>query len=155
MGLGNSAGGILIGRAIEERPDLFAASWIHAPMADMLRYETTANGPDNIPEFGTVKTAAGFEALFAMSPYAHVQDGVKYPAAIIYAGANDPRVLAWIPAKFAARLQAATASGKPVLLRVDYDAGHGFDTTKHQTEVAFADEIAFALWQTGDPQLQP
>ncbi len=155
VGFGQSAGGILIGRAIEERPDLFAASWIRVPAADMLRFETTANGPDNVPEFGEVKTEAGFKSLYAMSPYAHVADGVKYPAAIVYAGANDQRVPAWIPAKFAARLQAATTSGKPVLLRVDYDAGHtGFDATKHQTDLNYTDQMAFALWQTGDPDFQ-
>jgi len=91
-----------------------------------------------------------------MSPYAHVQNGVKYPPVLVYAGANDQRVAAWIPAKFAARLQAATASGKPVLLRVDYDAGHtGFDATRAQSDRNTADMFAFALWQTGDPVFQP
>ncbi len=135
VGFGGSAGGIMIGRAIEERPDLFAVAVIDVPAADMLRFETTATGPDNIPEFGSVKTEAGFKALYAMSPYAHVRDGVKYPAVLVKTGINDPRVPAWLPAKLAARLQAATASGKPVLLRVDYDAGHGgFDATRRQKE---------------------
>jgi prolyl oligopeptidase len=81
---------------------------------------------------------------------------VKYPAIIIYAGANDQRVVAWQPAKLAARFQAATTSGKPVLLRVDYDAGHtGFDATRKQEELNYADRIAFALWQIGDPEFQP
>ncbi len=156
IAFGQSAGGITVGRAIEERPDLYAAATIRVPAADMLRFETTSNGPDNIPEFGSVKTEAGFKALYAMSPYANVEDGVKYPAVIIYAGANDQRVPAWIPAKFAARLQAATGSGKPVLLRVDYDAGHtGFDTTRQQHDLDIADQIAFWLWQTGDPAFQP
>ncbi|MBS0569198.1 MAG: S9 family peptidase [Proteobacteria bacterium] len=151
-----SAGGILIGRALEERPDLFAAVVDRVPAADMLRFQTTANGPDNIPEFGDVRTPDGFKALYAMSPYAHVRDGVKYPPVLVYAGANDPRVPAWIPAKFAARMQAATTSGKPVLLRVDYDAGHtGFDATRDQTDRNTADMIAFALWQLGDPDFQP
>jgi len=91
-----------------------------------------------------------------MSPYAHVQNGVKYPPVLVYAGANDQRVAAWIPAKFAARLQAATASGKLVLLRVDYDAGHtGFDATRAQSDRNTADMLAFALWQTGDPAFRP
>src|SRR5581483_5829484 len=137
-----SAGGILIGRAIEERPDLFGAAVIRVPSADMLRFQTTANGPDNIPEFGDVRTRDGFNALYAMSPYAHVEDGVKYPPVMIYAGANDQRVAAWVPAKFAARLQAATTSGKPVLLRVDYDAGHtGFDATRAQVDRNTADML--------------
>jgi prolyl oligopeptidase len=155
FGWAQSAGGILIGRAIEERPDLFGAAVIRVPAADMLRFQTTANGPGNIPEFGDVRTEAGFKALYAMSPYAHVEDGVKYPPTLVYAGFNDQRVAAWIPAKFAARLQAATASGKPVLLRVDYDAGHtGFDATRRQSDLNTADMLAFALWQTGDPAFQ-
>lgn len=156
FGWAQSAGGILIGRAIEERPDLFAAAVDRVPMSDTLRFETTANGPDNVPEFGSVKDPEGFKALYAMSPYAHVRDGVKYPPVMIYAGANDQRVAAWEPAKLAARLQAATASGKPVLLRVDYDAGHtGFDATRQQSELNTADMLSFALWQTGDPAFQP
>ncbi|MBS0431643.1 MAG: S9 family peptidase [Proteobacteria bacterium] len=150
-----SAGGILIGRALEERPDLFGVAVSRVPLADTLRFETTANGPDNIPEFGDVRTPDGFKALYAMSSYAHVEDGVKYLPVLVYAGANDQRVAAWISAKFAARLQAATASGKPVRLRVDYDAGHGFDATRAQEERNTADMLAFALWQTGDPEFQP
>ena len=151
-----SAGGILIGRAIEERPDLFGAVVSRVPAADMLRFQTTANGPDNIPEFGDVRTREGFKELYAMSPYAHVWDGVTYPPTMVYAGINDHRVPAWIPAKFAARLQAATVGGKPVLLRVDYDAGHtGMDATRAQSDLNTADMLAFALWQTGDPDFQP
>ena len=154
--VGGSAGGILVGRAIEERPDLFAAAIARSPAADMLRLETTAIGPHNILEFGSVKTEAGFRSLYAMSPYANVKDGVKFPAVLITTGINDPRVPAWMPAKLAARLQAATASGKPVLLRVDYDAGHGFiDATQRQREVWLADDLAFWLWQSGDPAFQP
>ncbi|MDQ2929808.1 MAG: prolyl oligopeptidase family serine peptidase [Gemmatimonadota bacterium] len=154
-GDGASAGGIVIGRAIEERPDLFAAAIAQVPVADNLRFETTAGGPYNVPEFGSVKTPEGFKALYAMSSYAHVKDNVKYPAMLVTTGINDPRVAAWIPAKFAARLQAATASGKPVLLRVDYDAGHGLGATMQQSELDFADRLSFALWQTGDPDFQP
>lgn len=156
FGWSASAGGILIGRAIEERPDLFAAATAVAPAADMLRFQTTANGPRNAAEFGDIRTPDGFKALYAMSPYAHVQDGIKYPAVLIITGINDPRVAPWIPAKFAARLQAATASGRPVLLSIDYDAGHGIiGATGRQIEVGRAEGLAFALWQTGDPDFQP
>ena len=156
FGWAQSAGGILLGRAIEERPDLFAVAVDRVPLTDTLRFETTANGPDNVPEFGSVKDKEGFEALYAMSSYAHVLDGVKYPPILIYGGANDQRVAAWEPAKLAARLQAASASGKPVLLRVDYDAGHtGLDATRAQSDRDIADMLAFALWQTGDPAFQP
>jgi prolyl oligopeptidase len=103
-----------------------------------------------------VKTEAGFQALYAMSSYAHVEDGAKYPAVLVTTGINDPRVAPWGPAKFAARLQAATASGKAVLLKVSYDAGHGLmDSTRRQREVGAADNYAFVLWQTGDPEFQP
>ncbi|HYL61642.1 MAG TPA: prolyl oligopeptidase family serine peptidase [Candidatus Methylomirabilis sp.] len=156
FGVGASAGGILIGRAIEERPDLFAAVIAEVPIADMLRWETTANGEGNVTEFGSVKTEEGFEDLYAMSPYAHVKYGVKYPAVMVTTAINDKRVEPWIPAKFAARLQGATASGRPVLLRVDYDAGHaGIGATVSQQAESFADMISFALWQTGDPAFQP
>ena len=156
FGIGASGGGILIGRAIEERPDLFAAAIAEVPIADMLRWETTANGEGNVTEFGSVKTQEGFEDLYAMSSYAHVKDGAKYPAVMVTTAINDKRVEPWIPAKFAARLQAATASGRPVLLRVDYDAGHGnIGATVSQQAESFADMISFALWQTGDPAFQP
>ena len=75
--------------------------------------------------------------------------GVKYPAVLVTTGINDPRVDAWQAAKMAARLQAATTSGKPVLLRVDYDAGHGYGSTKKQRNEELADTLAFLLWQFG------
>ena len=154
-GMGGSAGGILIGRALEERPDLFAAAIAQVPAADTLRFETTANGATNVGELGTVKTEAGFRGLYAMSPYANVKNGVKYPAVLVTTGINDPRVDAWEPAKFSARLQAASASGKPVLLRVDYSGGHGIGSSMDQAVDDMADILSFALWQTGDPDFQP
>lgn len=152
---GGSAGGILIGRAIEERPDLFAVAVNDVPVADLLRSELTANGQTNVGEFGSVKTEPGFRTLLAMSSYAHIRNGVKYPAVLVTTGINDPRVDSWEPAKFAARLQAATGSDKPVLLRVDYDGGHGLDGTTAQKFGEAADRMAFVLWQTGDPAFQP
>lgn len=155
-GWGASAGGIMIGRAIETRPDLFAAAIDENGMSDMLRYETTPNGKANIPEFGTVATPAGFRALNAMSPYAHIHAGVRYPAVLLTTGAHDPRVPPWGAAKMAARLQAATASGKPVLLTVDYQGGHGMiGRTARQTRVFDADLESFMLWQFGMPGFQP
>jgi prolyl oligopeptidase len=152
---GGSAGGITIGRSITERPDLFAVAIDAVPMSDVVRAEFTPNGPPNIPEFGTVKEADGFKALYEMSGYHHVTDGTKYPAVMVTTGWNDPRVVSWEPGKMAARLQAATSSGKPVLLRVDYDAGHGIGSTKTQREEELADEMSFALWQFGVADFQP
>ena len=95
-GEGTSAGGILIGRAITERPDLFAAAIVNVGCTDMVRAETTTNGVPNIKEFGTVTTQEGFDALLAMSPYHHVTPGDKYPAVLLIHGVNDPRVDPWM-----------------------------------------------------------
>lgn len=156
-GHAGSAGGILIGRAITERPDLFAAALIDVGVLDALRMETTTNGVPNIQEFGSVATKPGFDALLAMSAYHHVRDGQKYPAVMLSHGINDRRVEPWFSAKMTARLQAATASGKPVLLRIDYALGHGasFGGTKEQELAQWADQWSFLLWQFGDPAFQP
>jgi prolyl oligopeptidase len=153
--LGGSAGGILIGRALTERPDLFAAAIPAVGLLDAVRAETEPNGVLNVPEFGTVKKENEFRALLAMSSYHHVKDGTRYPAVMIPHGANDPRVAVWHSTKFAARLMAASASGKPVLLNLDYDSGHGIGDTKAQRQKQTADTYAFLLWQAGDPDFQP
>ena len=145
---GGSAGGILVGRSITERPDLFAAAIVQVPVSDAVRSSLEANGELDKTEMGTTETEAGFRALLAMSPYHHVSDGVKYPAVLVTTGSGDPRVDAWQGAKMAARLQAATTSGKPVLLRVDFDAGHGYGSTKQRNE-ELADTLSFLLWQFG------
>jgi prolyl oligopeptidase len=152
---GGSAGGILVGRAMTERPDLFAAVVSSVGDIDTVRAELTPNGVPNIPEFGTHKTEAGFRALLAMSTYEHIRDGVKYPAVLFTHGVNDPRVEVWQSMKGAARFQAATASGKPVLLLLDYDAGHGIGDTKAKRQREQTDVMAFLLWQFGDPEFQP
>jgi prolyl oligopeptidase len=152
---GGSAGGILVGRAITERPDLFAVALDDVPVSDTLREETSANGVPNIPEFGSVTTKAGFDALYAMSPYAHIKSGTAYPAVLLTTGINDPRVDAWEAAKMAARLQAASTSGKPILLRIDYDEGHGYGETKKSAYAATADRFAFQFWQFGVRGFQP
>jgi prolyl oligopeptidase len=151
---GASAGGILVGRAITERPDLFAVALPSVGLLDMLRSETTPNGVPNIPEFGTVKTERGFKALLAMSAYHHVQDGVRYPALLFEVGLNDARVEPWQSAKMAARLQAASASGKPVLFSMEEEAGHSIPM-RNQRQGSVADAMAFALWQFGVREFQP
>lgn len=140
---GGSAGGILISNSIAERPDLFGAALSGVGLNNALRSETTANGVTNIPEFGTFKTKEGFESLLAMDGYHKIRDGTKYPAVLLTHGVNDPRVEPWMSAKFAARLQAATASGKPVLLRLNYDAGHGIGSSRKQQNEEQADVYAF------------
>ncbi len=150
-GEGTSAGGVTIGGAITQRPDLFGAALIRVGDSDSLRSELMASGPANIPEFGTVKEADGFKALYAMDAYQHVKPNTPYPAILLTTGVNDPRVAPWQAAKMSAALQAATSSGKPVLLRVDYDAGHGIGSTKSQRDAELADEVAFLFWQLGVP----
>lgn len=148
-GSGGSAGGITIGRAITERPDLFAAAVPQVGVLNPVRMETTANGVPNIPEFGSVVTENGFRGLLAMDSYHHVKDGAAYPALLITHGVNDPRVDVWMSSKFAARMQAASSSARPVLLRIDYDAGHGFGTTRDQRNAERADIYAFLLEYLG------
>lgn len=152
---GGSAGGILVGRAMTERPDLFAVVLPQVGALDMVRAEVTPNGVPNIPEFGTRTTEAGFRSLLAMSTYHQIQDGVNYPAVLMTHGVNDPRVEVWESTKTAARLMAASSSGKPVLLRLDYDAGHGIGNTKKQQLEERADQFAFTLWQMGVPGYRP
>jgi prolyl oligopeptidase len=148
-GQGGSAGGILIGRAITERPDLFAAAIINVGDLDAVRAETTTNGVPNIQEFGTVTIEEEFQALLEMSSYHHVVDGEKYPAVLLTHGINDPRVDPWMSGKMTARLQAASASGKPVLFRVNYSAGHGAGPSRDQYLQVTADQMSFLLWQLG------
>jgi prolyl oligopeptidase len=154
-GEGTSAGGITIGGAITERPDLFGAALDNVGMSDDLRAELQINGPANIPEFGTVKNEEDFRHLLAISAYHRLKEHTAYPAVLLTTGVNDPRVDPWQMNKMTARLQADTSSGKPVLLRVDYDAGHGgIGATKTQHTALLTDQFSFLLWQLGDPEFQ-
>ena len=153
--MGGSAGGIFVGRAITDRPELFGAAVDQVPVSDLMRAEFSANGVPNIPEFGTVKTEEGFKGLFAMSSYHWVKDGVKYPAVLLTTGFNDPRVDSWEAGKLAARLIAASTSGRPILLRIDFDEGHGMGATKKAQYEERADTFAFLFWQAGVKGFQP
>ena len=153
-GTGTSAGGILISRAITERPDLFGAAVCNVGCANAMRMEFTSNGPVNTPEFGTVKDPVECQALYEMDGVAHVVKGVKYPALMGVGGWNDPRVSPWEPGKFVAAVQTGSASGKPVLMKINYDDGH-FTEEKTVTFNNFAGQYAFLLWQTGNKEFQP
>jgi prolyl oligopeptidase len=150
-----SAGGIVMGGAMTVDPGLFRVVLDEVGVSDTLRSETEPNGPPNIPEYGTVTQEEGFHALYSMSAYAHIHDGTPYPAVLFSTGANDPRVASWQMLKMTARVQAATSSGRPILLRVDYDAGHGMGSNVSQRANLMADQWAFALWQLGVPEYQP
>jgi prolyl oligopeptidase len=154
-GEAGSAGGILIGRAFTERPDLFAAILDDVGLSDMIRDMFSPDGPLNVPEYGGLNDKQGFENLLEISAYYHVKDGVQYPAVLVTTGMRDPRVVPWEPGKMAARLQAATGSKRPVLLRVDYQGGHGtIGGTKAQAEELLADQYSFLLWQFGEAGFQ-
>ena len=153
-GTGTSAGGILISRAITERPDLFRAAICNVGCANAMRMEFSPNGPVNTPEFGTVKNEEECKALYEMDGVAHVKKGVKYPSVMGVGGWNDPRVAAWEPGKFVAAMQTATSSGNPVLMKINYDNGH-FTEEKIVTFRNFAGQSAFLLWQTGHKDFQP
>ncbi|MBL8307403.1 MAG: prolyl oligopeptidase family serine peptidase [Rubrivivax sp.] len=149
---GTSAGGIFVGRATTEAPELFAAAIYNVGVMDTLRAEESANGITNISEFGSVKDPAEFKALLAMSTYHAIQDGTRYPGVLLMHGMNDPRVEVSESAKAAARLQAAQAGvpdARPALLRVDMQAGHGVGSTVTQRQSQTADMHAFLLWQMG------
>ena len=152
---GGSAGGIFVGRAITERPDLFAAAVPSVPVLDMVRSEQRANGVANIPEYGTVKVEPEFHALLRNSAYHSVKDGVRYPATMLMHGVNDSRVDVWQSLKFASRLADAQKGAQPVLLRLDYEAGHGSGSSTQQAMQRTAEMQAFMLWQMGETQFLP
>ncbi|HUB38825.1 MAG TPA: prolyl oligopeptidase family serine peptidase [Streptosporangiaceae bacterium] len=154
-GEGGSAGGIPAGGALVRRPDLWAAMVMQVPATNTTRFEFSENGPVNVPEHGSVTTDSGLNDLLITDCYLRVEDGVRYPAVLITAGLNDPRLAVWQPAKMAARLQAATASDRPVLLRIDPHAGHGQGSTQAQRNELTADILAFLMHElTPRPALE-
>jgi prolyl oligopeptidase len=144
---GRSAGGITVGRAMTERPDLFAAVIDGVGWSNPLRYVVEQNGYGEEPEWGAISKPEGYRALKSIDSYQAVKDGTPYPAVLLTTGVTDPRVAPFHVAKMTARLQAASNSGKPILLRVDYDAGHGIGSTRSQQDREAADTFAFLLWQ--------
>lgn len=154
IGRGVSMGGVLIGRAITERPDLYRVAIAEVGCTNTLRMEITPNGSNQIPEIGTLKNEQDCKNLIEMDAQSKVKKGVKYPAVFIRSGMNDPRVVPWMPGKFAAVLQNSSTSGYPVLLNVNYENGHftnNMDVLFHD----LSDMYAFSLWQTGNPKFQP
>jgi prolyl oligopeptidase len=142
---GRSAGGITVGRAMTERPDLFAAVIDGVGWSNPLRYVAEQNSYGEEPEWGAISTEPGYRALKSIDSYQSVRDGTPYPAVLLTTGVTDPRVAPFHVAKMAARLQAASTSGRPVLLRVDFDAGHGIGSTRAQQDREAADTYAFLL----------
>lgn len=139
---GISNGGLLMGAALTQHPEMFGAVVAHVGIYDMLRFELAPNGAFNVTEFGTVREADQFRALYAYSPYHHVADGRQYPPVLFLTGANDPRVEPLNSRKMTARLQ-ASGTRNPVLLRTTDNAGHGIGTALSEQIVEEADVEAF------------
>ena len=145
---GGSAGGVLIGRAITERPDLWACAIIDVGALNVLRMEYSASGKSQTDEFGSVENINDFFALLESDALLHIQKGTKYPAMLITTGWDDPRVSAWQSGKFVAKAQNATASIKPILLKVNFTGGHFGDLTDNQSKTKEnAEKYAFMLEQ--------
>ncbi len=122
---GGSNGGLLMGAELTQHPDAFKAVVARVGIFDMLRVENDPNGTFNVSEYGSTKDKAQFTALAAYSPYQNVKDGTAYPATMFMTGANDPRVAPYHSRKMVARLQEATSSAAPILLRTSANTGHG------------------------------
>jgi len=145
--LGGSNGGLLMGAAFTQHPELYSAVVSMVGIYDMLRVEQSPNGVFNTTEFGTVKEPDQFRALFTYSPYHHVRDGTQYPAILFTTGANDPRVDPMQSRKMTARLQ-ASGTHKPVLLRTSSNSGHGIGTALSEQIDELTDiyQFLFAQW---------
>lgn len=146
---GGSNGGLLMGAVLTQRPDLFRAVIAYVGVLDMLRVELDPNGAFNITEYGTVKSREQFRALYAYSPYHHVVDGTAYPTVLFVTGDNDGRVNPAHSRKMTARLQAATSSNLPILLRTSSTSGHGFGTSLDEDIAESADTWAFLFEALG------
>jgi prolyl oligopeptidase len=148
--MGASNGGLLIGAVLTQRPDIAAAAVCAVPVLDMLRSELSPNGAYNVTEFGTVRDPEMFRALYAYSPYHNVVDGTAYPPVLFTAGEFDPRVEAYHAKKLVARLQAATSSEQPILLRME-SGGHGIGQSLDQLVGVVTDYFTFLFDRLGAP----
>jgi prolyl oligopeptidase len=146
---GGSNGGLLMGAMMTQHPDEFHAIVSQVGIYDMLRVELDPNGAFNTTEFGTVKNEADFKALYAYSPYHHVQPGTKYPAILMATGEHDGRVNPMHSRKMIAALQAADASGLPVLLSINTHSGHGHGSSLSIRVDQMSDYLAFLFDQLG------
>lgn len=146
---GESNGGLLMGAALTQHPEMFRAVVSYVGIYDMLRFELDPNGSFNVTEYGSVKDLAQFQAIYAYSPYHHVAPGTEYPAVLFITGDNDNRVNPAHSRKMTAALQAATTSGRPILLMTNANAGHGISTNLDEALLETADMDAFLFAQLG------
>ena len=146
---GGSNGGLLMGAVLTQRPELFGAVLIQVPLLDMMRYHRFLIARLWIPEYGSAEDPEQFRWLRAYSPYHHVRDGVAYPAVLLATAESDTRVDPMHARKMAARLQAATSSDRPVLLRLEARAGHGAGKPLNKVLDELTDTWTFVFWQLG------
>ena len=147
---GGSNGGLLVGAAMVQRPELFRAVVCQVPLLDMVRYHLFGSGRTWIQEYGSADDPAQFATLFAYSPYHHVQGGTAYPALLMMSADGDDRVDPMHARKFTAAIQAAQADpSRPALLRLERNAGHGGADLRRQDVENYADIYAFLASQLG------
>jgi prolyl oligopeptidase len=145
---GGSNGGLLVGAALTQRPDLYSAVICAAPLLDMIRYQLHGLGQTWSDEYGDVEVAEEFGWLHAYSPYHHVVDGTAYPAVLFTVFDSDTRVDPLHARKLAAALQHATSSERPILFRREADVGHGARAVSRAVELS-VDTLSFVADQTG------
>ncbi len=147
--MGGSNGGLLMGAALTQHPELYRAVVSLVGIYDMMRVELDPNGAFNTTEFGTVSNAAQFRAMLAYSPYHHVVPGTAYPAVFMATGTHDGRVNPAHSRKMVAALQAATSSGRPILLAISDKSGHGIGSSLDVKVAQRSDDLAFLYSQLG------
>jgi prolyl oligopeptidase len=153
--MGGSNGGLLMGATLTQHPQMMHAVVSQVGIYDALRWETQPNGEFNVTEFGSVKDPAQFRALYAYSPLVNVKDETAYPSVLLTAGDNDGRVAPYESRKMAARLQAASSSTRPILLRTEAAAGHGIGTALSTRIEEQADTYSFLVDQLGMKAVAP
>ncbi|HEX4138861.1 MAG TPA: prolyl oligopeptidase family serine peptidase [Candidatus Methylacidiphilales bacterium] len=146
---GGSNGGLLVGAVITQRPDLFRAAVCQVPLLDMIRYPLFGSGKTWIPEYGSPDNAEQFKALYAYSPYHHIQPGVKYPALLMMSADSDDRVDPMHARKFVAKMQADNGDDYPILLRVETQSGHGGSDEVKKTIEEGTDIWSFLIHELG------
>ena len=147
--LGGSNGGLLVGAALTQRPELYRAVICWHPLLDMLRYDQFMEAQFWVSEYGAAKDPDAFKWLYAYSPYQHVKQGEKYPAVLFMTGDGDTRVAPLHARKMAALLQAETGSDRPILMRYELQAGHSRGRSTTQDIGDSVDELSFLFWQLG------
>jgi prolyl oligopeptidase len=142
---GRSNGGLLMGAAMTQRPDLFGAIWCGYPLLDMLRYQRFEFGRLWTTEYGNAENPRDFAYIVKYSPYQNVHKGEKYPAIMFFTGDNDTRVDPMNARKMAALMQASSGGDRPILLHYSIKGGHSAGVSMTQLVQDYTDEMAF-LW---------